>query len=145
MFKKQRSVAGVVLLIALEGCAGYAGAAQPMPGRQEKQGMSQGKFYCNTKALNPIERARLKLLTDKLVAQRTRVVENDKGYEFQYSPSAVSLEELTEWVAAESKCCPFFNFHIDLENEGALLCLRLTGEKGIKEFIRAEFVVPATN
>ena len=107
--------------------------------------MSQGKFYCNTKALNPAERARHKQLTDKLVGQRTRTVETEKGYEFQYSPSTVSLEELTEWVAAESKCCPFFDFHIDLENEGALLCLRLTGEKGVKEFVRSEFLVPAAS
>jgi len=45
---------------------------------------------------------------------------------------------LAEWVAAESKCCPFFDFHIDLEREGKLVCLRLTGEEGIKAFIRAE-------
>ena len=106
--------------------------------------MTQSKFYCNTKALNPTERARHKLLTDKLVAQRARIVETETGYEFQYSPYTVSLAELTEWVAAESKCCPFFGFHIDLENEGTLLCLRLTGEKGVKEFVRAEFLVSAT-
>jgi len=34
---------------------------------------------------------------------------------------------------------PFFDFHIDVEREGKLLCLRLTGEEGIKAFIRAEF------
>jgi hypothetical protein len=47
-----------------------------------------------------------------------------------------------DWVAAEGKCCPFFDFHIDLEREGNLLCLRLTGEEGIKPFIRSEFRVP---
>jgi hypothetical protein len=105
--------------------------------------MTQSKFYCNTKALNPNERAHHKLLTDKLVAQRMEIIETDKGYEFQYSPSAVSLAELAEWVTAESKCCPFLGFHIDLENEGKLLCLRLTGEEGVKAFLRAEFLVPA--
>lgn len=101
----------------------------------------QSKFYCNSKALNPTERARHKLLTKELIGQRTRIVETEKGYEFQYSPSTVSLAELADWVATESKCCPFFGFHIDLENEGTLLCLRLTGEKGVKEFLRAEFLV----
>ena len=107
--------------------------------------MTQAKFYCNTKALNSSERAHHKLLTDKLVANRTRIVETDKGYEFQYSPSTVSLAELADWVAAESKCCPFFGFHIDLEDEGRLLCLRLTGEEGVKPFLRAEFLVPSTS
>ncbi len=59
----------------------------------------------------------------------------------QFSPKSVSLAELADWVVAESKCCPFFDFHMELENEGSLLCLRLTGEEGIKAFIRAEFSV----
>lgn len=69
-------------------------------------------------------------------------METEKGYEFQYGPSNVSIMELADWVAAEGKCCPFFDFHIDLEREGNLLCLRLTGEEGIKPFIRSEFQVP---
>jgi hypothetical protein len=128
---------------ALLGLALVSGAVQAVPGRkQEKEAMTQAKFYCNTKALNPNERAHHKLLTDKLVARRTRIVETEKGYEFQYSPATVSLGELADWVAAESKCCPFFGFHIDLEDEGKLLCLRLTGEEGLKPFMRAEFLVP---
>ena len=103
---------------------------------------TQTRFYCNIKALNPTERARHKQLTDKLVAMRKEMVETEKGYELQYSPSTVSLAELAEWVVAESKCCPFFDFHLDLEREGSLLCLRLTGEAGIKAFILTEFGVP---
>ena len=57
------------------------------------------------------------------------------------SAAGVTLAELAQWVVAESKCCPFFDFHIDLENEGKLVCLRLTGEEGIKAFIRAEFSI----
>jgi hypothetical protein len=141
MDKNQARAAGAVLIVAIQICGFYDGTAQNVPTKQERQLMTQSKFYCNTKALNPTERARHKLLTDKLMAQRTSIVETEKGYEFQYSPSAVSLAELSEWVAAESKCCPFFDFHIDLENEGRLLCLRLTGDKGVKEFVRAEFAL----
>ena len=82
-------------------------------------------------------------MTDKLTSIRKEVVETEKGYEFQYSPSDVSLLELADWVVAEGKCCPFFDFHIDLEQEGTLLCLRLTGAEGIKAFIRTEFPVAA--
>jgi hypothetical protein len=100
------------------------------------------KFYCNVKALSPAERASHKKRTDTLIAVRTEIVEMDRGYEFQFSPSSMTLAELAEWVAAEGKCCPFFDFHIDLEREGKLLCLRLTGEQGIKALIRAQFQVP---
>ncbi len=104
----------------------------------------QSKFYCNINTLTPEERARHKQLSEKLMAARKEIVETAKGYEFQYSPSDISLAELADWVSAESKCCPFFDFHIDLEEEGSLLCLRLTGEEGIKAFIRAEFNLPTS-
>ena len=97
------------------------------------------KFVCEREALNSVERARHKRLTDKLMAVRTQVVEIEKGYEFQYSPSETSVEEVADWVVAEGKCCPFLDFHIDLEREGSLICLRLTGPEGTKQFIRTEF------
>lgn len=104
---------------------------------------SQPQFYCNAKAFSPAERVRHKELTDKILATRNNIVEMPKGYEFQFSPAKISMAELAQWTAAESKCCPFFDFHIDLEEEGKLLCLRLTGRDGIKLFIRQEFNIPA--
>jgi hypothetical protein len=98
-----------------------------------------GKFYCNSKALSIEERARHKQLTEKLLAARNETIETEKGYEFQYRPDKVTIAEVAEWVVAESKCCPFFDFHIDLENQGRLVCLRLTGSEGIKDFMRSEF------
>ena len=137
---KKYGVGGVIL-------AGLAlgGATLPAPGsgatsRIEGQTTeTQSKFYCSTKALNPAERTRLKELGEKLRSQRKDLVETEKGYEFQYSPAELSLGEIVDWVSLESKCCPFYDFHIDLEKEGSLLCLRLTGEQGVKEFIRTEF------
>ena len=104
----------------------------------------QGRFYCNIKALTPEERARHKHLTEKLISARKEVVEIEKGYEFQYSPSEITVTEVAEWVIAEGKCCPFFDFHIDFEREGSLVCLRLTGAEGIKRFIRGEFKIAAS-
>jgi hypothetical protein len=100
-----------------------------------------GNFYCDMQALNPEERVRHKQLTEKLIAMREEVVESEQGYEFQFRPARVTLEELAEWAAAEGKCCPFFEFGIEVEREGTLLCLRLTGEEGVKSFIRMEFGV----
>jgi len=141
--KLRVAVAGVAALFSSG--ALVQSSPQEMKSRaKEKQVLTtQNKFYCNIKALNPAERIRHRELTDKLIATRKEIVETEKGYEFQYSPSNVSLAELADWVEAEGKCCRFFDFHIDLERQGTLLCLRLTGEEGIKPFIRAEFQVPA--
>lgn len=104
---------------------------------------TQSRFYCNMNALSHTERIKHVMLAGKLIMLRKEIVELENGYEFQFSPSSVSLADLASWVSAESKCCPFFEFHIDLEKEGRLLCLRLTGDEGIKQFIRSEFKVAA--
>jgi hypothetical protein len=141
--KQFAAVAGLAALLS-SGALLQASAQETKTKEKEKQVLTtQNKFYCNINALKPAERERHKQLTDKLIAARKEIVETEKGYEFQYSPSNVSIGELADWVAAEGKCCPFFDFHIDLEREGNLLCLRLTGEEGIKPFIRSEFQVPA--
>lgn len=139
----ERMAAVVVMTALMVGRAPSIWAQEvPQASREAATMTTQTKFYCNIKALNPAERMHHKQLTEKLIAARKETVEREKGYEFQYSPSNVSLAELAEWVVAESRCCPFFDFHIDLEREGNLLCLRLTGEEGIKPFILAEFQVP---
>ncbi len=140
----KKSAAGVTLALwigsgATMGLAAQSSAIVVQPERQVET--VQSKFYCNIKALPPEQRARHKQLSEKLMAAKKEIVETEKGYEFQFSPGDASLAELAEWVVAESKCCPFFDFHIDLEREGKLVCLRLTGEEGIKAFIRAEFKI----
>jgi hypothetical protein len=138
---KKFSQAGIIfaLLVGVGAPAQTAAAASDV---QQQTVPEEGKFYCNVHALNPAERAHQQQLTAKFIAVRDEIVELPRGYEFQFSPSSVSLVELVDWVAAEENCCPFFNFHIDLEKRGKLLCLGLTGEEGIKAFIRAEFHVP---
>jgi hypothetical protein len=136
------AVVGLAVLLS-SGVLIQASPQETKTKEKEKQVLTtQNKFYCNIKALSPAERVSHKQLTDRLIGARKEIVETEKGYEFQYSPSNVSLAELASWVAAEGKCCPFFDFHIDLEREGSLLCLRLTGDQGIKPFIRSEFQVP---
>jgi hypothetical protein len=141
---KRSAVGGAVLAMLIAGTATTAVPSSDMTAQantEKQMNSTQSKFYCNIKALTPEERAHHKQLGDKLMAARKEIVEMDKGYEFQFSPKDVTLAELADWVVNESKCCPFFDFHIDLENEGKLVCLRLTGEEGIKQFIRAEFAV----
>ncbi|MGB7847624.1 MAG: hypothetical protein WBL63_18580 [Candidatus Acidiferrum sp.] len=141
----KRALSGVVAGVLSLGAVPAQTRSQDAPPKRNEEKptvTTQGKFYCNSKALNPAERAAHKQLTDKLIAERKEIVEMERGYEFQFSPSEFSLAELANWVVAEGKCCPFFDFHIDLEREGNLLCLRLTGKEGIKAFIRTEFQVP---
>lgn len=138
---KRGAPAVALSLLVAAGGAGPALAQNETgtTGTRGQQMANQGKFWCNAKALSPAERAHHKQLTEKLLAARKATVETEKGYEFQFSPSTVSIAELADWVVAEGKCCPFLDFHIDLEQEGKLACLRLTGPEGTKAFIQSEF------
>jgi len=138
--KKAAGLALALFLTGGEAATLQAQSAQTIANRGTETTTSESKLYCNIKTLTPTERAHHKQLTDKLIAVRRATVETDKGYEFQFSPTDVSLAELADWAVAESKCCPFFDFHLELERSGTLLCLRLTGEEGIKGFIRTEFL-----
>jgi len=139
---RMQKTGGTIAAVAMGlGIAGIAAGhnLHPQDGKDPNTISIEGKFYCKINTLSPSERARHKELTEKLLAARNETIETEKGYEFQYSPDKVSIAEVGEWVVAESKCCPFFDFHIDLENQGKLVCLRLTGSEGIKAFIRSEF------
>jgi hypothetical protein len=132
-----------IAAVAILGVASV-GAASGVSGKAQENAhggvvVVEERYFCNVKALNADERKRHEELTRKLLAKQRDMVEMEKGYEFQYAPEDVSVAEVAEWVVAESKCCPFFDFHIDLEKQGRLVCLRLTGGTNIKAFIRSEF------
>jgi hypothetical protein len=141
---RKSTAAGVALTVLMmtSGAGRLTAQATTASSGASEQNAEESKFYCNTKALSPIERAHHKEVTEKLIKVRMLIVETPKGYEFQYSPSSVSIVDLAEWATVEAKCCPFFNFHLDLEREGNLVCLGLAGAEGIKTFIRTEFQVP---
>ncbi|GAC1636585.1 MAG: hypothetical protein NVS9B14_15600 [Candidatus Acidiferrum sp.] len=134
---RKAGIAAMVLNLSI--ALGGAMGSELQEGEQGGVVVVEGSYYCNIKALTAAERARHEALTKKLLAKRRETIETEKGYEFQYTPEEVSVAELAEGVVAEGKCCPFFDFHIDLENKGQLVCLRLTGGKRIKAFIRSEF------
>jgi len=142
--KRRPAAIGLAILMGAGGLAAGTPAQAPATtdGGAAQTTESSG-FHCNMHALTPAERAHHLRLTEKLIASRKAIVEVPKGYEFQYAPSSVTLAELADWTVHEAKCCPFFDFHIDLERQGSLICLRLTGAEGIKPVIRSEFSVPA--
>ena len=141
--RKGTAAGAALTVLMMTSGVGRAAVQSPIASSgASEQNAEESKFYCNTKALSPAERAHHKEVTEKLIKVRTQVVETPKGYEFQYSPSSISIVDLAEWAVVEAKCCPFFNFHLDLEREGNLVCLGLAGAEGIKTFIRTEFQVP---
>jgi hypothetical protein len=97
---------------------------------------SMSEFACNMGAMNQAQRLRHAALSKQLFANVERH-ETDNGYVFTF-PNEMSLAALAEWVSLEQKCCPFFDFRIDVPSANRAISLSLTGQSGIKEFIRTE-------
>jgi hypothetical protein len=91
---------------------------------------------CNMNALTEEQRTRHVAATKRLLAHATRTDLAD-GYAFTIDRSLISVAELAEWVADESRCCPALDFHLELPAFGPL-ALRLDGGADVKQFIAAE-------
>jgi len=116
--------------------------AAPAASQGDNKAMTvQTGFYCNLNALTPEERASHHLLTLKLAAARVETTELANGYAFRMQPGSVSLADLATWISWESKCCPFFDFEIELQRDGGPLWLKLRASEGGKAFMQHEFKI----
>jgi hypothetical protein len=61
------------------------------------------------------------------------------GIALQIATERVTLANLAEWISFERKCCPFFDFRIDVAREGGPVWLSLSGRPGVKEFLTQVF------
>jgi hypothetical protein len=103
----------------------------------------ESPFACSPSALSPAERKRhFDELGPRLRDLHQDVRELPDGYEFAFAPSPSTYRLLTEWMYQERLCCPFFDLSVRIDREGGPLWLRLTGRKGVKDFITAEFPAP---
>ena len=112
--------------------------------------IAQTPFACNRSALTPEVRKRhFDELMPQLRASLNGVRELADGFEFAFPSDKATTRLLTEWVANEHACCPFFDITLKFEREGGAALLSLTGRPGAKEFIRADFgkwfTAPTTN
>jgi hypothetical protein len=97
-------------------------------------------ILCNPNAFDAAQRQTWETLFRRL---RESIVERREladGYAFRLDPQGLTRRELNEWIALESRCCPFFRFQVAAGPEPGALWLQVTGGKGVKEVIEAELV-----
>jgi hypothetical protein len=122
-------------LAGLEGLACAQGAQPAASARAHKE----SPLACDRLALSPAERKRhFEELGPALLARETGVRELADGYALSFPPDAATVRMLAEWAFQERACCPFLDIAIALEREDGPIWLRLTGRKGVKEFIAAD-------
>lgn len=136
-----------ILALAVLGTAGWSlvrtsnklenaimyGQAEP------KKTKPKSVFACNMLALDATARKRHGEVTKQLRAATKEERELPDGYAFRFASEQSTILLVSEFIARERLCCPFFKFEMVVEPEDGPLWMRLHGDEGVKDFIRLEF------
>ncbi|HEY6392479.1 MAG TPA: hypothetical protein VIX89_14440 [Bryobacteraceae bacterium] len=96
-------------------------------------------FACNLKAFSPDQRVRWRQLIEHVASAVTEARELKDGYSLKVNAGQAQIVEVAEWIELERRCCPFFDFQMDVHGEDGSVWLSLKGRDGVKDFIRADF------
>jgi hypothetical protein len=98
-------------------------------------------FACDMTAIPAEKRGPHHALIHRLTTEAAEISELPDGLAFRFP--AEEYDAVTEFVGRERLCCPFLTFALEVSPDRGPIWLRLTGEGGVKEFIRAELRVGA--
>ena len=93
-------------------------------------------FKC--KLTTPEFRERKATVIADLKQMMKRKKELKDGYAYKFSGSDDVVAKLNEFIKTESECCDFFKFKITVSGDKSEAWLHITGEKGVKDFIKTE-------
>jgi hypothetical protein len=105
---------------------------------QQKKPAQESAFACNILAMDAEGRKRHKAVSEQMRAAVKEVQPLPDGYAFRFQAEQATILLVSEFIARERLCCPFFRFELIAEQENGPLWLRLRGREGVKEFIEAE-------
>ena len=141
---------GVVALalgsIMLAPVAGSAQQKQPAPRKPAPRAKSETKpmpdtpLACSLFGLTEQQRKRQQELREQLFEGDREVRELPGGYAIGLPATTTNILAAAEFVTLERLCCPFFRFELSVGGNAEPLWLRLTGEKGVKEFLKSELM-----
>ncbi len=99
--------------------------------------MASPLLACDLRAISAVQRPRFDDLVSRLrTAMRDRSELAD-GYSYSLDSAEISEPEVSEWIAMERLCCPFFSFQVEEADGAARLTMR--GPEGVKALLREEF------
>ncbi len=104
----------------------------------------QQHFVCDMNALTKEQRTRHQELAKQLRPAVSEFLELPNGYEAIFESGGDLELEIAEFVKLELLCCPFFMIELVASADGTPTLLRVTGQNGIKPFIRVEFGISET-
>ncbi len=84
------------------------------------------------------QRKRHSFLARDLLRKHLEMKELPDGFAFRFPNDRVLFTGLSESATLERLCCPFLTITLELQRDQGPTWLKLTGEEGVKDFLRAE-------
>jgi hypothetical protein len=95
-------------------------------------------FFCDFSAMDLEQKKRHSILARDLLPKHLEMKELPDGFAFRFSNDRVLFTGLSELATLERLCCPFLTITMELQFDQGPMWLKLTGEDGVKDFLRAE-------
>jgi hypothetical protein len=93
-------------------------------------------FKCNLTTPEFRERKATAIADLKKIIKRKKELKNGYAYKFPGSDEVVA--KLNDFIKTEKECCDFFTFNLTVSKNKSNAWLEITGEEGVKEFIKTE-------
>lgn len=93
---------------------------------------------CNAGTFTESERRQWRQVGERLLGSARSRRDLANGYAFEFDPAPETLSDLAQFVAFESRCCPFVDFTIQVPSGARPTVFEMTGGDGVKEVLAAE-------
>jgi hypothetical protein len=94
---------------------------------------------------DPEERRAREVEVGDLFQTCQAVTELPDGYQLRFAGTDETLTQLSAFLRAERRCCPFFTFELSLAPNLGPISLSLRGSPAIKEFVRDALLPTVAN
>ncbi len=106
--------------------------------RQSNPPAERTDFTHDAGAVAPSGRARQAQLTARLGAAPHTLRELPDGYSLTYYDGRGLLPEASEWLALETRSCPFLDLSIAVLRDNGALVVKMSGAQGVKAFLKRD-------
>ncbi|MBV9617123.1 MAG: hypothetical protein JO011_17645 [Ktedonobacteraceae bacterium] len=107
----------------------------------DQMSRNQAIIACNPNAVPADVREQWVETGKQVYAAVQEVQDLPDGYGFRLPVDSAMLLKVATYIANERLCCAFLHFTVDVGSNGGPFWLRLTGDEGVKEYIRSMFAM----
>jgi hypothetical protein len=98
-----------------------------------------GGLACDLNALSPAERQQQADTLERLRRTVLEVVDLPDGCALRLPADDAALRLAADFISFERRCCPFFEFNLNVTPDAGPIWLRLTGRPEVKAILSGAF------